>query len=262
MDGVVVKQSNQIAVGGPWLVYEYKHPDVPDMTTWKNTTGWSVFFHGSLWYGARNIMENNYILPSWSEELGHRNLHYKGEPGVYLSPHMYTALYYAEPQVLFQDGVYWRLVYQLAARGKEIFHKKRNGNQYVFPASNIQITHVWVQPCADIAKGTYIHISWNPLLECCLRPFAPRHDDVAAVTSGLFVSKRRRRNPALVPLTGSVSLAVSSASTSPGSSASGEQAQAIAVTIETVRVWDAMVYFHALADLVRRIQKMHRHGIP
>ena len=27
------------------------------------------------------------------------------------------------------------------------------------------------------------------------------------------------------------------------------------VTIETVRVWDAMVYVHALADLVRRIQK-------
>ena len=76
-----------------------------------------------------------------------------------------------------------------------------------------------------------------------LRPFAPSHHDVAAVTSGLFVAKCRRVH------------AVPSASTSPGSSASGEQAQAIAVTIETVRVWDAMVYFHALADLVRRIQQ-------
>ena len=128
----------------------------------------------------------------------------------------------------------------------------------MFPPNNIQITHAWVQPCVDIAKGTRIHISWNPLLECCLRPLAPRHDDVAAVTSGLFVSKRRRRDP---PLKGSVSLAVSSASTSPGSS-SGEQAQAQDVTIDSLRVWDAMVYFHALADLVNRVQKNMQHGIP
>ena len=160
-----------------------------------------------------------------------------------MSPHMYTPVYYAEPQVLFQDGVYWRLLFQLAARGQPLFHKQTHGNQYVFPPSNIQITHVWVQPCADFEKGARIHISWNPLFECCLRPLAPRHDDVAAVTSGLCVAKRRRVH------------AVSSASTSPGSSASGEPAQAIAVTTETVRVWDAMVYFHALADLVRRIQQ-------
>ena len=45
MDGVVVKQPNQIAAGagGSWLVYEYKHPDAPDITTWQNTTEWSVF---------------------------------------------------------------------------------------------------------------------------------------------------------------------------------------------------------------------------
>ena len=252
MDGCVVKQPNQIAAGGSWLVYGYKHPDMPDIKNWENTTVWSDFFHGSLWYGARNIMENNYLLPSASEELGHRKLHWGGESGVYLTPHMYTSLYYAEPQLLFQDGVYWRLVYQLAARGAPLFHKKNNGNQYVFPPSNVQITHVWVQPCTDIAKGTRIHISWNPLLECCLRPLAPRHDDVAAVTSGLFVSKRRRRDP---PLKGSELQAGSSASTSPGSSSNGGQAQAQDVTIDLFpRVWDAMVYFHALADLVRRIQ--------
>ena len=128
-----------------------------------------MFYHGSLWHAASNIMENNYMLPSASKELGHRNLHYLGEAGVYLSPHMYTSMFYAEPQVLFQDGVYWRLVYQLAARGAPIHHKRENGNQYIFPPSNIQITHVWVQPCAAIARGTAIHISWNPLLECCLQ---------------------------------------------------------------------------------------------
>ena len=43
MDGVVVKQANQIAAGGSWLVYAYKHLDGPDITTWQNTTEWSVF---------------------------------------------------------------------------------------------------------------------------------------------------------------------------------------------------------------------------
>ena len=90
---------------------------------------------------ASNIMQNNYILSSASEELGHRSLHYKGESGVYLSPHMYTSIYYAEAQVLFQDGVYWRLVYQLAARDAPLFHKRGGGNQFVFPPGNIQITH-------------------------------------------------------------------------------------------------------------------------
>ena len=99
-------QPNRVSPGAAWLVYGYKHPDMSDTQAWRNTTEWVTFFHGSLWYGAQNIMKNNYILPSAKEELGHRNLHYQGEAGVYTSPHMYTSIYYAEPHVLFEDGVY------------------------------------------------------------------------------------------------------------------------------------------------------------
>ena len=38
-------------------------------------------------------MENNYFLPSANEALGHRSLHYQGESGVYVSPHMYTSIF-------------------------------------------------------------------------------------------------------------------------------------------------------------------------
>ena len=89
-------------------------------------------------------------------------------------------------------------------------------------------------PCADFQTGARIHVSWIPLFECCLRPLAPRHDDVAAVTSGAKRSANRRRVHAVCDQA---------------------QAQARAVAIETVRVWDAMVSFHALADLVCRIQQ-------
>jgi len=95
-------------VGVTWLVYDYKHPDAPDITTWKNTTDFSAFFHGTLWYMVRNILEHNHLLPSTkNNELGHMTLEVVGAAGLYLSPHMYTSIHYAEPQVLFPDGVYW-----------------------------------------------------------------------------------------------------------------------------------------------------------
>ena len=33
------------------------------------------------------------MLPSASEELGHRTLQYQGDSGVYMSPHMYTSIF-------------------------------------------------------------------------------------------------------------------------------------------------------------------------
>ena len=95
---------------------------------------------------------------------------------------MYTSIFYAEPQVLFQDGVYWRLLYQLAARGDPLFRKKANGNQYVFASRHIQITHVWVQlalilqrviafmshgiHCSNVVCDRYRHVMmmWQLLL--------------------------------------------------------------------------------------------------
>ena len=161
------------------------------------------------------------MLPSAAETLGHRRLERDdGVPGVYMSPHMYTAIYDAEPQVLFQDGVYWRVLYQLAVREQQpLFHKRENGNLYVFPSDAIQITHVWVQPKANVESGDRVHISWNPLFECCLRPLKPRPDHVAAVTSGIFIAKPKR----FLQLRGSVLRASSSAS-SAGSSTGRAQA--------------------------------------
>ena len=154
MDGACVAQPNRVSPGAAWLVYGYKHPDMSDTQAWRNTTEWVTFFHGSLWYGAQNIMKNNYILPSAKEELGHRNLGYQGEAGVYTSPHMYTSIYYVEPHVLFEDGVYTGVCFiNLQLVVSLFFHKEANGNQYVFASRQIQITHVWVQPYASIAKG-------------------------------------------------------------------------------------------------------------
>ena len=42
MDGVVVEQPNEIAQGGAWLVYGYKHAAMSDTTAWTNNTGWAI----------------------------------------------------------------------------------------------------------------------------------------------------------------------------------------------------------------------------
>lgn len=173
----MVEQPNQVSAGGQWLVFGYYHPGTSniDIAAWLNDTGHVIFWHGSLFYGAENIISGNRILPSADKELGHRRLGEK--TGVYVSPHMYTSMWYAEAQVLFQDGVYWRLLYELKARGTPIFHQAKHGNQYVFPSDAIQITHVWVQSRAATAAGDAIHTSWNPLLECRMQLLSPRHHD-------------------------------------------------------------------------------------
>ena len=55
MHGHSVAQPNRIKSGGPWLVYNYKHPAMSD------TRGRRAFFHGSLWYGVANVLKHNYI---------------------------------------------------------------------------------------------------------------------------------------------------------------------------------------------------------
>ena len=52
--------------------------------------------------------------------------------GICTSPHMYTASYYSETEVLFQDGVLYRVVYEESARGETLYRKKENGDQRLY----------------------------------------------------------------------------------------------------------------------------------
>ena len=251
MPGDIVEQPNRVSTGGQWLVFDYYHPGTPNIYTdaWLNDTGHVRFWHGSLFYGAGNIISGNHIMASAGKDLGHRQLWSQigKEAGVYVSPHMYTSMYYAEPQVLFQDGVYWRLIYQLKARGTPIFHQARNGNQYVFPSDAIQITRVWVQPCAALNVGDRIHTSWSPLLECRTQRLSPRHHDELFVSSGVFVA---RVKPPFVAMRGSVA-----GGTLSGSSSARGDGQELELQVDSQRVWVFMAFFQALSNLANLVGK-------
>ena len=258
MAGQKVAQPNKVGAGGHWLVFQYEHPTAQAAT--EALHPWSSpHFHGSPWYGAQNVLKCNRILPSASAALGHRNAHYKGPPGVYTSPHMYTAMFYADAQVLFQDGVYFRVLYQVAVHGREMWHKAAHGNQYVFPSENIRITHVWVQPYADIQKSEYVHVSWNPLLECIEQPFSPRTTDVsAALSSGIFVEKKSPTMKGSVLHMGSSSGSSSSGAPSGGQAQAieaNEQRQVVPLTLFDKWNWEIITFFNALAELRICIQK-------
>jgi len=251
MHGAIVEQPNRVSTGGQWLVFEYFHPGTSNIhiDAWLNDTGHVIFWHGSLWYGASNIISGNHIMASAGKDLGHRRLDSQlgKEAGVYVSPHMYTSMWYAEAQVLFQDGVYWRLIYQLKARGTPIFHQTKHGDQYVFPSDAILITHVWVQPCADLNAGDKIHTSWNPLLECRTQRLSPRHHDELYVSSGVFVA---RVKSTFVPMRGSVA-----GGTLSGSSSARGDGQELELQVDSQRVWVFMAFFQALSNLANLVGK-------
>ncbi len=111
----------------------------------------------------------------------------------------------------------------------------------MFPSDAILITHVWVQPCADLNAGDKIHTSWNPLLECRTQRLSPRHHDELYVSSGVFVA---RVKSTFVPMRGSVA-----GGTLSGSSSARGDGQELELQVDSQRVWVFMAFFHALSNL-------------
>eukprot|EP00812_Abedinium_dasypus_P000569 NODE_1066_length_1253_cov_1.241235.p1 GENE.NODE_1066_length_1253_cov_1.241235~~NODE_1066_length_1253_cov_1.241235.p1 ORF type:complete len:244 (-),score=25.36 NODE_1066_length_1253_cov_1.241235:255-986(-) len=90
--------------------YEYIRPLTPPLPACADIEQrWEPAYHGTLWYGLWNILSSGLLLESCSEEKGHDFT----VAGVYSTPLLEKACYYALPQVLFNDNVYHQLVLEL-----------------------------------------------------------------------------------------------------------------------------------------------------
>ena len=126
--------------------------------------GWHQAFHGTWWYGLWNILLTGYASASEDEAKGHE--FNKLGQGVYCSPRMETALWYARPQVLFADGVYHRCVLELRVRASDrMSRKKEGGEQWVFPPDAVRVVGFWVCYNCGNEKGHEHLGTWEPELE-------------------------------------------------------------------------------------------------
>eukprot|EP00931_Biecheleriopsis_adriatica_P046518 TRINITY_DN26725_c0_g1_i1.p1 TRINITY_DN26725_c0_g1~~TRINITY_DN26725_c0_g1_i1.p1 ORF type:complete len:458 (+),score=105.73 TRINITY_DN26725_c0_g1_i1:85-1458(+) len=140
-----------------WKVYRYvKEPVVRSDETWE------VAFHGTWWYSLWMVLSSGVFLESNDRDKGHDFW----EPGVYCSPNVSTARWYARPQVLFGDGLYHRVIFELRVNtAKRIRARQRGGVQWIFKPDAVALHAVWVQRNAPPVNGEERINDWDPALE-------------------------------------------------------------------------------------------------
>ena len=140
-----------------WTFFKYAKTPVI-----KSKPNWEVAFHGSWWYALWLILETGVFLESNDPSLGHDFW----EPGVYCSPNVETGRWYARPQILFEDGVYHRVLFELRV---DSTHRKRarekGGTQWIFPSNAVSLYAVWVENNSPPRVGEERLDSWDPALE-------------------------------------------------------------------------------------------------
>eukprot|EP00450_Noctiluca_scintillans_P022537 CAMPEP_0194533510 /NCGR_PEP_ID=MMETSP0253-20130528/71407_1 /TAXON_ID=2966 /ORGANISM="Noctiluca scintillans" /LENGTH=615 /DNA_ID=CAMNT_0039379071 /DNA_START=77 /DNA_END=1924 /DNA_ORIENTATION=- len=119
-----------------WNIYEFKHSVVRARDHWEKA------FHGTRWYALWLILKSGVLLESNDQELGHDFW----EPGVYCSPVLETAKWYARPHIVFGDDVYHRALLELRVDPAQRRRcRQRGGVQWVFPPTAISIVAIWIQ---------------------------------------------------------------------------------------------------------------------
>lgn len=68
-------------------------------------------FHGTWWYALWALLNLGVLLDSCDEALGHTYIN--RWPGVYWPPELDTRRWYARPHIMFGDGVYHRIIFEL-----------------------------------------------------------------------------------------------------------------------------------------------------
>ncbi|CAK9019513.1 Uncharacterized protein SCF082_LOCUS14551 [Durusdinium trenchii] len=140
-----------------WKKYRYlREPKVMPEDNWE------VAYHGTWWYSVWLVLHSGVFLESNDRDKGHDFW----EPGVYCSPNLATARWYARPHILFGDGVYHRIIFELRVNTeKRIRNRQRGGVQWVFKPDAVSLYAVWVQRNAPPANGEERINDWDPKLE-------------------------------------------------------------------------------------------------
>ena len=80
-------------------------------------------FYGTWWYSVWQVLLSGVLLESNDYAKGHDFW----EPGVYCTPLVSTAKWYARPHIVFVDGVYHCIMYELRVDPLKIKTERERG---------------------------------------------------------------------------------------------------------------------------------------
>ena len=141
---------------GPFHVYSYVGRGIEGEFSWKQA------YHGSWWYSLSSVLRSGQLLESADHSKGHDFWH----PGVYCSPNIATARWYARPQTFLCDGVFHRLIFELRVNPMQILRcRQRGGVQWVFPSQAVSLQGLLVETNAPPCKGEERLHDWKADLE-------------------------------------------------------------------------------------------------
>ena len=142
--------------------YVYSLPWMPGERTGLDPGNWVRAFHGTRWYAVWSILNSKVLLESNNRDLGHDFW----ESGVYCTPEITTARSYGIPHVLFDDGVYYRAMFEVFVDlNRRKRRRSKGGEQWVFPSEAVRVKALWVQPNAPPAPWEWRFITWDEELE-------------------------------------------------------------------------------------------------
>jgi len=144
------------SVGG-WLRFSYASAQAVQAEA-----SWQPALHGTWWYALWQILTSGILLESTDEAKGHE---YQ-IPGVYVTIDQKLAESYARPQVLFNDGVYYKVMLDVRCdMSKKRQKKKTKLDQWIFPPEAIAIVGILVLPGTKVEKGEEQLDIWQDELE-------------------------------------------------------------------------------------------------
>ncbi|CAE7246054.1 CAMK2D [Symbiodinium natans] len=134
----------------PFIYFRYTAPDRPDTAQISPGSFWVKAYHGTWFYGLRSILQHGVLLESVSEDQGHEFW----KPGLYLTPWLKTANWYARAQNVFNDQVFHRAIVEvLYDPSKKKIYRERGGGQIVVTSDAVAITGLIIQPNSPPLKG-------------------------------------------------------------------------------------------------------------
>ena len=90
--------------------------------------------------------------------------------GTYCTPSLVTAVSYARPQVLFNDGVFHRCILELEVDWNKVLKhrtpQKRSMVQWVFNNTDVKLCGFWVYINSPPYAGEQRINHWEPTHEC------------------------------------------------------------------------------------------------
>ena len=127
---------------------------------------WRTAWHGTKMERVYGILFHGRLAASFDESAGHRFL--SGLPGVYVHEKFSNALHYAPYTQLCRDGLFWRVVMQVAVnRGNKVPLKGKQTNQWIQPEGTVVLKALTVQctPYDKMEDGDMVMEHWLPWRE-------------------------------------------------------------------------------------------------